>query len=79
MGPDSIDSPFVYLAPMANSNGEHSQPIILNFADDAKISHPVTPDSYLVGLERHSKMSGVFAAFDAVMKIIQDTIAYWRI
>jgi hypothetical protein len=68
----AVSSIAVNCAPMAHCHDEHDQPLLLQFADDAIVAHPIAPEPKLAASKRFSKAPRVFGQRDSVIHVIED-------
>lgn len=63
---------FVDLFAVAYRNDEHDQPVLLDLAEDAVVSHAITPYSGVIVPEWFAEYGWILSRSDALTKITQD-------
>lgn len=61
---------------MAHRERNHHEPTVFETANNPKVSDTIAPQTGHLTFQWFTKVPGVFASFDTVVKITQQTIAY---
>ena len=64
----------IYLPAMTDGQGKNYQALLLNLADNTKISYPVTPETGQVATQGLTEMSGVLAPLDTVLQPVKEAL-----
>jgi hypothetical protein len=62
---------FVHILAIADADDQHDPPCILEFADDAKIAHPVPPWAELVSAQRLAKIARIVGLGNPFLEVIE--------